>query len=79
MRRSQYLEDYLDSTSGGRLITPGTYLAYTLRGRAKTYIGRYLGALLRALDAEPDVAPVRSVGGRTAYVRTPCATPSTQS
>lgn len=70
MPRSQYLEDYLDSTARGRLITPGTYLAYTLRGRAKTYIGGYLRALLRALEDESDVEPVRSIGGRTAYVRT---------
>ena len=52
MARSQYLTPYLDTVAAGRLVTPGTYLQQTLRGRAKAYQGHYYRALIRALDAE---------------------------
>jgi hypothetical protein len=71
MRESQYIEQYLDYTAD-RPITPGTYLAYMLRGKAKDYTSRYLKALQRALDRRQEagtVLCVRSVGGRIAYIR----------
>lgn len=69
MPRSQYLEAYLSETASGRLVTPGSFLAGELRGRAKAYAGQYRKALVRALEAEPGVKPVQSVMGGVAYVR----------
>jgi len=71
MRESKYIESYLDYTAK-RPITPGTYLAYMLRGTAKDYSSRYLRALERALERRKEagtVVTVRSVGGRIAYIR----------
>jgi len=51
--------------------TPGTVLQRTLRGKAKSYMGRYLGRLMRALEADETAgraARVKSVGGRTTWV-----------
>ena len=71
--KSQYLERYLDDSdqriaAGGAPITPGTFLAYQLRGRAKQWISRYLAALVRSLKAA-DTVETTSVGGCTAYRR----------
>lgn len=67
MKDSQYIDSYLETTARGNLITPGTFLAYTLRGRAKRWAGRYEGALLRFIKRR-NCKPVTSKGGRTAYV-----------
>ncbi len=67
MRLSQYLKPYLRTTAGGTLYTPGTFLAYTLRGRAKHYGDVYLRTLERSLDAVGAV-PVRSIKGGKAYI-----------
>jgi len=51
--------------------TPSTFLQYTLRGRAKDYMGRYLDRLMRALQADEQAGwanRVRSVGGSMTWV-----------
>ena len=63
---SQYTYDYLSMTAAGRYLTPGTFLAYTLRGRAKTYITRYTKSLVRSVQLV-GALPVKSVGGSIAY------------
>lgn len=63
---SQYTYDYLSVTAAGRYLTPGTFLAYVLRGKAKTYIGRYKSALIRSVKSV-GALPVKSVGGKVAY------------
>lgn len=63
---SQYTDSYLHMTAGGRLLTPGTYLAYVLRGRARKYAGRYQSALMRSLEKR-GARPVKSVRGGIAY------------
>jgi|GEM_PF-7063571 len=71
-RQSQYLRPYLDTVAAGRLITPGTYLAQTLQGRAKDYMGHYYRALIRALDQEilaGRVGVITSIRGGDCYVR----------
>ena len=71
MRESQYIEGYLAQTGGGHLATPGAYLASILRGRAKTYGGRYTVALMASLErriAAGTVRAVPSVGGGVAYI-----------
>lgn len=73
MPRSMYLDAYLSETATGRLVTPGTFLASQLRGKAKAHAGHYKQALVRALQAEPGVKPVESVMGGTAFVRVPAA------
>jgi hypothetical protein len=70
-RESQYLAPYLATTASGRLVTPGTYLAGELRGRARIYSGRYLRALeaaLRRRMAEGTVRAMPSLRGGTAYI-----------
>ncbi len=69
MARSKYLDSYLDETATGRLVTPGSFLAGQLRGKAKSYAGHYTQALVRALQAEPGVKAVPSAMGSVAYVR----------
>lgn len=69
MTRSMYLESYLAETASGHLVTPGTFLASQLRGKAKSYAGQYRRSLMRALEAEPDVKAVQSVAGGVAFVR----------
>ena len=69
MPRSKYLDSYLDETATGRLVTPATFLAGQLRGKAKSYAGHYKQALVRALQAEPGVKAVPSAMGSVAYVR----------
>jgi hypothetical protein len=69
-KRSQYLEAYLKAASLHRWA-PGTFLAYTLKGRAKDWMGRYQRALENALEAEIKagrVVKVRSVLGSVAYI-----------
>ena len=75
MRESQYVEPYLAKTRNPKTRwTPGTYLAYTLRGAAKhQYGGDYHRALvtsLRRLVADGSVVVTRSVHGNVAYVYT---------
>lgn len=69
MARSMYLESYLAETATGHLVTPGTFLAGQLRGKAKAHAGHYKQALVRALHAEPGVKAVPSVAGGVAFVR----------
>ena len=73
MARSKYLDSYLAETATGRLVTPGSFLAGELRGKAKAYAGQYRKALVRALEADPCVQAVPSVAGGVAYVRVPAA------
>jgi hypothetical protein len=73
MPRSMYLELYLAETATGHLVTPGTFLARQLRGKAKAHAGHYKQALVRALQAEPNVKAVPSAMGSVAYVRVPAA------
>lgn len=73
MRESMYIDEYLAETSGGHLVTPGTYLHGQLTGKARDYARGYLRALEAALARRVDagtVEPVPSVGGSIAYVRT---------
>lgn len=73
MRDSQYAEAYLDTTAyPGTRWTPGTYLTYTLHGRAKDYWRGYHRALMRAIErriAAGTVVAAPSKGGSTAYIR----------
>jgi hypothetical protein len=71
IRGSMYTEEYLRYNSEAkRPLTPGTYLRYQLKGRARDYADRYERALMRhlmALLAEGVIEPVRSAGGSVAY------------
>lgn len=58
---------YLATTDNGTLYTPGTFLAYRLRGKAKKYRAGYLGALRRSLS-HCGAVPVRSIKGGTAFI-----------
>lgn len=52
-RESQYVEGYLYQNwlrGWGYGLTPGSYLTYVLRGRAKQYTRGYLRALVRACE-----------------------------
>jgi len=74
MKRSQYINSYLDAmdarlANGEPLITPGTYLSYRLRGRAKSYMAHYVLALIRSLHTTPGVISVESAGHGVAYRR----------
>ena len=69
MPRSKYLETYLAETASGHIITPGTFLAARLHGKAKENAGRYRQALMRALENEPGIKQVRSTGGGVAFIR----------
>jgi hypothetical protein len=56
---SQYVDSYLATNAArgpGKGLTPGTFIAYTVRGRARSYAGRYVRALvsgLRKVGATP--------------------------
>ena len=74
MRQSQYVQPYLDKAANPKTrYTPGTYLAYTLRGVAKhQYGGDYKRALVNSLMrlvAGGTVVETRSMHGCTAYMR----------
>ena len=74
MRLSQYVEPYLKSNAErgwGKGITPGTFLAYTLRGAAKRYSGNYLRALVRGLEKVGAVEGT-SVQGKVAWYPASC-------
>lgn len=67
-RESQYVDQYLD----GPAYTVGTFLTYTLRGKAKLYSRGYHNALLRSLQQrviEGAVTIESSVRGRVAFRR----------
>jgi len=70
---SMYTEDYLSVNRArgiGRGLTPGTFLAYSLRGRAKSFSHRYERALLNSLlrmEREGRVIRARSAHGRVAW------------
>jgi hypothetical protein len=69
MKLSQYVEPYLASNAErgwDKGITPGTFLAYTLRGTAKRYSGNYLKALIRGLE-RVGAMEGKSVQGKIAY------------
>ena len=69
MKLSQYVEPYLKSNAErgwDKGITPGTFLAYTLRGTAKRYSGNYLRALVRGLEMT-GAWEGKSVHGKVAY------------
>lgn len=72
-RESQYIEGYLrhNAEAGeGRGLTPGSYLAYHLRGKAKQYSGHYLHALMTAIQRRLQAGVIvqgQSAGGRIAY------------
>ena len=75
MKQSQYTEAYLDAAearleAGKKPLTPGSFLANTLRGVAKTYIGRYEDSLIRSLRLVGAVETPSAKGG-TAYRRNP--------
>lgn len=71
MRESQYIDTYLDAARDARL-TPGTYLRYTLCGKAAQYSGSYRRALMRAIHRRVrhgTVVAVRSAHNSVAYIR----------
>lgn len=52
MRESQYLESYLRENrrrGDGNGLTVGTFIAYQLRGEAKSWAGRYKQSLENSL------------------------------
>jgi hypothetical protein len=73
MRNSQYLVSYLkanQSRGDGRGLAISSFLAYTLRGAAKSYSGKYRQALENTLKREVAAGRVRlgaSRLGRDAY------------
>lgn len=77
-RESQYIDEYLDCAAQHRWTT-GTFLAYTLSGRAKHETNSYQRSLERAIMrriASGEVVPIRSARGGVAYVRTADLHPS---
>ena len=76
--QSQYTNEYLEGNRKrgyGKGITPATFLSYQLRGRARSWSGRYLGALVRSCyraGAESGL----STGGSKAWYPVGAATPS---
>ena len=67
---SQYTDAYLGENNRrgkGRGITVGTFLAYSLRGKARSYAGRYASALINSLERRTDVLKGRSILGGVAY------------
>lgn len=69
MALSQYVEPYLRGNAErgwNKGITPGTYLAYVLQGKAKRYSGNYLRALKNGLE-KVGAFEGRSVQGREAW------------
>jgi NADH:ubiquinone oxidoreductase subunit F (NADH-binding) len=73
MRQSQYVQPYLAKTANPKTrYTPGTYLAYTLRGAAKHQYGsdykRALVNSLMRLVADGTVISTRSMHGYTAFI-----------
>jgi len=69
---SKYTDLYLDENSRrgkGMGLTPGTFLNYTLKGKAKQYSDSYLRALVRDLKTRPDVVADQSQRGGVAYYR----------
>jgi len=68
---SMYTEQYLNENQSrggyGKGITPGTFLANTLKGRAKQYSGRYQRALERDLASRDNVVKGHSMHNATAY------------
>ena len=74
MRESQYIETYLSTAADpATRWTPETYLAYTLRGDARSrWSSGYSRALMRAIGRRMNagtVTGVRSKGGAVAYIR----------
>jgi hypothetical protein len=73
MRDSQYLTDYIATNALrgiGRGLTVNTYLAYTLRGRAKRFGDVYRSALVRSIQraiGRGEVAEGPSARGAIAY------------
>lgn len=51
MKGSQYTVDYLNYNESNNPISTSTFLSKVLRGRAKTYKGRYQYALEKELDS----------------------------
>jgi len=72
-RESQYIDSYLATAEDpATRYTPDTYLAYTLRGKARDYLQHYVQALMAAINrrvAAGTVVPIRSLRGSTAYIR----------
>jgi hypothetical protein len=71
-RESQYLNDYLRGNAErgpGNGLTVNTYLAYTLRGKAKQYSGRYADALLNSLRRSDAVCSSSKCHGQAWYPR----------
>ena len=69
MKNSQYLESYLQGNAErgqGKGLTIGSFLAYTLRGSAKGYSGKYARAL-EASCARVGAILGDSFAGRDAY------------
>lgn len=69
MKESQYTEVYLRGNARrgkGKGITIGTFLSYTLRGKAKGWISRYAHALERSV-INRDAIKGRSKCGSIAY------------
>ena len=67
--QSQYTDDYLATNKSrgmGKGLTPGSYLSYELRGRAKSWAGRYTVGLVRSCERAGAVTGPSMKGG-TAY------------
>lgn len=70
MRNSQYLWDYLSGNKArgeGQGLTVGSYLAYTLRGKAKQYSGHYARALENSCERVGAVQGRSKLGGVAFY------------
>ena len=67
--QSQYTEQYLvenDARGVGNGLTPGSFLASTLRGNARRWIGRYEHSLIRSVLKIGAIAN-KSAHGKIAY------------
>lgn len=65
------IQEYLDMTTGGRRLTVGSYLHYTLAGKASRYSSRYQARMVRRLISMrgESVVQVPSIHGGISYVR----------
>ena len=67
MRRSPVTSALIAQYLAGPPYTVGTFLAYTLQGKAKKYTSRYLQRMIAVLNGDPNVVTVPSIRGGTAY------------
>lgn len=72
MRESQYTDDYLRENARrgvGNGLTIGSYLAYTLQGKAREYASKYATALEASVIRRNAIKGRSKLGGVAYYPR----------